>query len=132
MKLEEVLEYKSGFVFRHTLRNEIFTKFSIKTIIRKYSERVSNPYCKSSVTREIERRFLGDVIREEKIGLEHIDTKKPIIFAEKFVSFLVPMQSSVQRTDDEGKEKSHSTSCEFARDDSCICWCAGKYHGIGL
>lgn len=131
MNLEEIQNYKSGFVFRHKLTNKIFTKFTLKTVITNYEQRIANPYSRSRVTKEIEKFYLGDVIRSQKVGFIHSDVLKPAFFVEKFTSLLEPLPNSVLRTGDDGKERSHNSTCEFAQDD-CSCWCKGKYHGIGL
>lgn len=131
MKLEEIQDYKSGFVFRHTITNKVFSKFSVKTLIRNYEKRVSNPYTSSRVTRQIEKVYLGDVIRKEKNDFFDTTNDRVKIFTEKLTEFLVPIPRIVLRTDEQGNEKSHNSSCEYASDD-CKCWCKGKYHGIGL
>ena len=113
------------------MTNRIFTKFSVKTLIRNYEKRIASPYTRSRVTKEIEKIYTGDVIKSQKVGFFQSDALKPALFVQKFTELLEPLPTSVLRTDGEGKEKPHNTSCEFAQDD-CSCWCAGKYHGIRL
>lgn len=123
------MNYKEGYVFHHKLTNRIFSKFSIKTLIKKYEKRISSPYTRSRVTKQIEKIYTGDIIRAEKVGFSYLDKNKPKVFTEKFTAFLVPIPKTVLRLDDDGNEKRHESSCEFATDD-CNCWCKGKYHGI--
>lgn len=132
MKLEQVLDYPTGYVFIHSLCNEIFTKRTVKTVLVRYEDRVKNPYAKSKITREIEKKYAGKVIvfEDNFIMKDHTDDRIKI-FTERFPSFLYPISATNLKLDDSGNEKPHSTSCEYARDDTCICWCNYKYHGIG-
>ena len=134
LKPTNILHHKPGIVFLHRRTGKVFTKRTFVSLIKKH---VKMRFFINSSTRKIsdfEKLYLGRTIERKPthrafyFSWNHVSRE----FAESLTAELIIISKSMMRTiPGSDIQKSHESSCEFAKDDSCNCWCNGEYHGIG-